>query len=294
MRIKESKSRILFRCVNVTVLILLALSCLLPFVNAIAISLSEDQYVSAGRVLFWPKGFTTVSYRYLINRDSFWNSFRISIIRCVLGTAITLVLVMLTAYPLSKDRSKLKGRSLYSWYFFITMLVSGGMIPLYLLINSLKMRNTIWSLVLPGALPAYYVVLMLNFFRQIPIELEEAATIDGAGHLRTLFQVYIPVSLPSLATITLFSLVGHWNNWFDGTIYISQPDKLPLMTFLRNAVSNLNMSEMTSADMELMKLLSDRSLKCAQIITATIPILCVYPFLQRYFVKGMVVGSVKG
>lgn len=294
MRIKESKSRILFRCVNVTVLILLALSCLLPFVNAIAISLSEDQYVSAGRVLFWPKGFTTVSYRYLINRDSFWNSFRISIIRCVLGTAITLVLVMLTAYPLSKDRSKLKGRSLYSWYFFITMLVSGGMIPLYLLINSLKMRNTIWSLVLPGALPVYYVVLMLNFFRQIPIELEEAATIDGAGHLRTLFQVYIPVSLPSLATITLFSLVGHWNNWFDGTIYISQPDKLPLMTFLRNAVSNLNMSEMTSADMELMKLLSDRSLKCAQIITATIPILCVYPFLQRYFVKGMVVGSVKG
>lgn len=294
MRIKEQKSRILFRCVNVTVLILLALSCLLPFVNAIAISLSEDQYVSAGRVLFWPKGFTTVSYRYLINRDSFWNSFRISIIRCVLGTAITLVLVMLTAYPLSKDRSKLKGRSLYSWYFFITMLVSGGMIPLYLLINSLKMRNTIWSLVLPGALPAYYVVLMLNFFRQIPIELEEAATIDGAGHLRTLFQVYIPVSLPSLATITLFSLVGHWNNWFDGTIYISQPDKLPLMTFLRNAVSNLNMSEMTSADMELMKLLSDRSLKCAQIITATIPILCVYPFLQRYFVKGMVVGSVKG
>lgn len=294
MRIKESKSRILFRCVNVTVLILLALSCLLPFVNAIAISLSEDQYVSAGRVLFWPKGFTTVSYRYLINRDSFWNSFRISIIRCVLGTAITLVLVMLTAYPLSKDRSKLKGRSLYSWYFFITMLVSGGMIPLYLLINSLKMRNTIWSLVLPGALPAYYVVLMLNFFRQIPIELEEAATIDGAGHLRTLFQVYIPVSLPSLATITLFSLVGHWNNWFDGTIYISQPDKLPLMTFLRNAVSNLDMSEMTSADMELMKLLSDRSLKCAQIITATIPILCVYPFLQRYFVKGMVVGSVKG
>lgn len=294
MRIKESKSRILFRCVNVTVLILLALSCLLPFVNAIAISLSEDQYVSAGRVLFWPKGFTTVSYRYLINRDSFWNSFRISIIRCVLGTAITLVLVMLTAYPLSKDRSKLKGRSLYSWYFFITMLVSGGMILLYLLINSLKMRNTIWSLVLPGALPAYYVVLMLNFFRQIPIELEEAATIDGAGHLRTLFQVYIPVSLPSLATITLFSLVGHWNNWFDGTIYISQPDKLPLMTFLRNAVSNLNMSEMTSADMELMKLLSDRSLKCAQIITATIPILCVYPFLQRYFVKGMVVGSVKG
>lgn len=294
MRIKESKSRILFRCVNVTVLILLALSCLLPFVNAIAISLSEDQYVSAGRVLFWPKGFTTVSYRYLINRDSFWNSFRISIIRCVLGTAITLVLVMLTAYPLSKDRSKLKGRSLYSWYFFITMLVSGGMIPLYLLINSLNMRNTIWSLVLPGALPAYYVVLMLNFFRQIPIELEEAATIDGAGHLRTLFQVYIPVSLPSMATITLFSLVGHWNNWFDGTIYISQPDKLPLMTFLRNAVSNLNMSEMTSADMELMKLLSDRSLKCAQIITATIPILCVYPFLQRYFVKGMVVGSVKG
>lgn len=294
MHIKESKSRVLFRVINVTILLLLALLCLLPFINAIAISLSQNQYVAAGRVLFWPKGFTTVSYRYLINRASFWSSFRISIIRCVLGTAITLVLVLLTAYPLSKDSSRLAGRTVYSWYFFITMLIGGGMIPLYLLVNSLGMRNTIWSLVLPGALPAYYVVLMLNFFRQIPIELEEAATIDGAGQLCTLLQVYIPVSLPSIATITLFSLVGHWNNWFDGTIYISQPDKLPLMTFLRNAVSNLNMSEMTSTDMELMKLLSDRSLKCAQIITATVPILCVYPFLQRYFVKGMVVGSVKG
>ena len=152
------------------------------------------------------------------------------------------------------------------------MLINGGLIPTYIVITQLGLRDTIWALVIPGALPVFYLVLMLNFFRQLPKELEEAALIDGAGHFRTLVQIYLPVSLPSIATIVLFCMVDHWNAWFDGMLYINSPTKLPLMTFLRNAISNLDMSEMSSADVALMKLLSDRSLKCAQIITATIPL----------------------
>lgn len=262
--------------------------------NVIAIAFSKSSYVSAGQVSFWPKGFTTASFTYLIKRGTFWSSFCNSIVRCILGTSISLFLIVLTAYPLSKDNRALTGRTVYAWYFFFTMLINGGLIPTYIVITQLGLRDTIWALVIPGALPVFYLVLMLNFFRQLPKELEEAALIDGAGHFRTLVQIYLPVSLPSIATIVLFCMVDHWNAWFDGMLYINSPTKLPLMTFLRNAISNLDMSEMSSADVALMKLLSDRSLKCAQIITATIPILCIYPFLQRYFVKGIVIGSVKG
>ena len=294
MSIAVSKSRRAFQAANATILILLALICVLPFVNVIAIAFSKSSYVSAGQVSFWPKGFTTASFTYLIKRGTFWSSFCNSIVRCILGTSISLFLIVLTAYPLSKDNRALTGRTVYAWNFFFTMLINGGLIPTYIVITQLGLRDTIWALVIPGALPVFYLVLMLNFFRQLPKELEEAALIDGAGHFRTLVQIYLPVSLPSIATIVLFCMVDHWNAWFDGMLYINSPTKLPLMTFLRNAISNLDMSEMSSADVALMKLLSDRSLKCAQIITATIPILCIYPFLQRYFVKGIVIGSVKG
>ena len=294
MSIAVSKSRRAFQAANATILILLALICVLPFVNVIAIAFSKSSYVSAGQVSFWPKGFTTASFTYLIKRGTFWSSFCNSIVRCILGTSISLFLIVLTAYPLSKDNRALTGRTVYAWYFFFTMLINGGLIPTYIVITQLGLRDTIWALVIPGALPVFYLVLMLNFFRQLPKELEEAALIDCAGHFRTLVQIYLPVSLPSIATIVLFCMVDHWNAWFDGMLYINSPTKLPLMTFLRNAISNLDMSEMSSADVALMKLLSDRSLKCAQIITATIPILCIYPFLQRYFVKGIVIGSVKG
>lgn len=294
MKIKESRARRLFNTSNVIVLLLLAFLCLFPFIHVLAVSFSNKVYVSAGMVTFWPKGFTLASYSFLIRRQAFWNSFGVSIYRTILGGSINVFLIILTAYPLSKDSARLRFRTAYAWFFFVTMLISGGLIPNYLLITSLKLRDTIWALVLPGAVPVYNLILMLSFFRQVPVELEEAAVIDGAGTLRTLFQIYVPVSVPAIATITLFCVVHHWNAWFDGMLYISSPDKLPLQTFLRGAITNLDMSDVSSADWDLIKLMSDRSLKCAQIVIACIPILCIYPFLQRYFVKGIVLGSVKG
>ncbi|MDD6883755.1 MAG: carbohydrate ABC transporter permease [Eubacteriales bacterium] len=294
MHLGITRGQKMFRIFNILILTALALLCLLPFVNVVAVAFSDKLYVSAGQVTFWPKGFSTYSFKYLLVRKSFWTAFVVSLLRVALGLTINLFLIVCTAYPLSKSKEQLSGRGIYAWFFFVTMLINGGLIPNYILISSLGLRDTIWSLVLPGCLPAFYLVLMLNFFRQIPRELEEAAMIDGAGHLRTLVEIYVPVSVPSIATIVLFCTVGHWNAWFDGMLYINTPSKVPLMTYLRNSITNLDMSEMSSLDVELMKLLSDRSLKCAQIIIAVIPVLCVYPFLQRYFVTGIVVGSVKG
>ncbi len=293
-RIQESTGRKVFRVVNVIVLILLALICLLPFVNVIAISFSDSFYVDSNQVYFWPKGWTTSAYTYILTRASFWSSFRTSILRVLLGGSLNLFFIILTAYPLSKSNAKLHFRNVYTWYFFITMLVSGGMIPNYLLIAKLGLRDSIWSLVLPGALPVFNLVLMLNFFRQVPTALEEAALIDGAGHLRTLVQIYLPVSLPAIATITLFCIVSHWNAWFDGMIYITSPSKVPMQTYLRSVLIDMNMADMSADDYELYATLANRTVKCSQIIVATIPILCVYPFLQRYFVSGIVLGSVKG
>lgn len=292
--IQESTERKVFRVVNVIILSLLALLCLLPFVNVIAISFSNSFYVDSNQVYFWPKGWTLSAYTYILTRASFWSSFRTSILRVLLGGSLNLFFIILTAYPLSKSNDKLHFRNVYTWYFFITMLVSGGMIPSYLLIAKLGLRDTIWSLVLPGALPVFNLVLMLNFFRQVPTALEEAALIDGAGHLRTLVQIYLPVSLPAIATITLFCIVNHWNAWFDGMIYITSPSKIPMQTYLRSILIDMNMAEMSADDYELYAALANRTVKCSQIIVATIPILCVYPFLQRYFVSGIVLGSVKG
>lgn len=272
----------------------MALVCLLPFVYVIAVSLSDNNMIAAGMVTFWPKGFTTVAYQFLLSKKAFWKAFGISIVRAILGTAVNLCLILLTAYPLSKSNAKLTGRTVYTWFFFITMLVSGGMIPNYILVSSLGLKDSIWSLVLPGALPVFNLVLMINFFRTVPDELEDASLIDGASHFRTLLQIYIPVSKPAIATISLFCMVNHWNAWFDGMIYMNTPEKYPLQTYLRSVLIKLDMTEITGDDWELLNMLSDQALRCAQIVIAVIPILCVYPFLQKYFVTGITLGSVKG
>ena len=262
MKIKTSMSRKVFVVINTMVLVLLAVSCIIPFINIIAVSLSDQISVTSGQVSFWPKGFTLASYNYILRRSATYD--------------------------------KLLGRSVYAWYFFICMLVSGGLIPAYILVSSLGLKNTIWSLILPVGMPVFNLVLMLNFFRQVPIELEEAALVDGAGHLRVLVQIYLPVSIPSIATITLFCMVNHWNSWFDGLLYINKPNLVPLQTYLRNAILTISASAAAQLDPELQKFTSDRALNCAQVIISCIPILCAYPFLQRFFVTGLVLGSVKG
>ena len=291
-RIRESASRKTFRVVNALVLILLALICLLPFIHVLAISFSDSFFVDSNQVYFWPKGFTLSAYTYILTRASFWSSFRTSLLRVVLGGGLNLFFIILTAYPLSKSNDKLHFRNAYTWYFFITMLISGGMIPNYLLICNLGLRDTLWSLVLPGALPVFNLVLMLNFFRQVPTALEEAALIDGAGHLRTLVQIYLPVSLPAIATITLFCIVNHWNAWFDGMIYINNMKLKPLQTYLRSVLIVDSGVENISLEDAMENVTADGA-NGAKIFCAILPIMCLYPFLQKHFAKGIVRGSVK-
>ncbi len=294
VRRRSNPGRIMFQTVNITVLLLLAAICLLPFIHVLSVSLSNNAYIDAGLVTFWPMGTNTQSYTYLLERAAFWNAFRMSVYRLLLGTTINLVLLCLTAYPLSKPGSKFHGRTLYAWFFFITMLVNGGLIPNYMVISTLKLRNTIWALVLPTAVQVYDLILMLNFFRQVPTELEDAALIDGASHFRTMLTIYVPVSMPAVATMTLFCMVYHWNQWFDGMLYMDHVNLRPLQTFLRQTLIGQDFTFADGDEIAAFADINDRSLRCAQIIIATIPILCSYPFLQRYFVKGIIVGSVKG
>lgn len=284
----------IFGVFNNVVLALLGLMCLLPFWHVVCLSFSDAAPVLAGQVRMWPVRFTLSSYQYVLERSAFWTSMLTTIKRIALGVPINLFLVILSAYPLSKEKEKFSKRSIYVWFFFITMLFSGGLIPSYLLITKLRLLNSIWALVLPGALNVFNVVLMLNFFRQVPGELEDAAFVDGAGHWRILWQIFVPISVPSIATITLFSLVGHWNSWFDGMIYMKKMELYPLQTYLRSVIMTMDFETMSVTELERLSKLNDRSVKGAQIVVGAVPILMVYPFLQRYFVTGMTLGSVKG
>ncbi|MDQ6421346.1 carbohydrate ABC transporter permease [Paenibacillus sp. LHD-117] len=292
---KQTISRKLFVVFNTLLLTLITLLGVIPFIHLLAISLSSNTAAMAGEVKLWPVGFTWDSYAYLGEKVEFFRSFWVSIERVLLGTIVNMLLVFISAYPLSKSNDQFKYRTPYVWFFAITMFFGGGLIPTYIVVKETGLINSVWALILPGALNVWNMVLMLNFFRSIPRELDEAATIDGAGHLRVLWQIYLPVSLPSIATIGLFTIVGHWNSWFDGILYLNSPEKYPLQTYLSTLIMSINaqMSSMSLEQLKVMENLSEKSLKTAQIFMGALPIMLVYPFLQKYFVKGMTVGSVK-
>lgn len=284
----------IFNIFNVSFLILLSLICLVPMIHILAVSLSSSAMAATGKVTLWPLDFSINSYTYVAGRSAFWRSMLVSVQRIALGGFTNLLLVILVAYPLSKERSEFKSRTFYAWFFFITMLFSGGLIPWYMVIRQLKLLDTIWALVLPRAVPVFSVILMLNFFRQVPHELGEAAFIDGAGHWRALWQIYVPLSTPALATILLYSLVGHWNSWFDGLILMNNPQNYPLQSYIQTIVVQRTFSQLTREEIEQLISISDKTLRSAQIFLGSLPIVMVYPFLQKYFVKGIVLGGVKG
>ncbi len=291
---KLTKSQKIFNVFNILFLLAAALSCVLPIVHILALSFSSNNAASAGFVKLWPVQPNINSYMYVFRRAQFWRSFLISIERVGLGVIINMLLTILIAYPLSKESHRFKARTVYVWIFFFTSLFSGGLIPGYMLVYSLKLIDTIWALVLPGAVPVFNVILLLNFFRQLPLELEEAALIDGASHWRILWRIYVPTSTPALATLVLFCAVGHWNSWFDGMIFMNRPEHYPLQSYLQSVIVMRDLSLVgNDAWRDLMEI-SDRTVKAAQIFMGALPILMVYPFLQRYFVKGIVLGSVKG
>jgi putative aldouronate transport system permease protein len=274
-------------------LLLFGLACLLPMVHIVAVSLSNRAASMGGFVTLWPIGATIRNYLEILNAGPVYRAFLVSIERTVLGTTINMVMTVLAAYPLSKSSQEFRGRNIFMWIFLVALLFNGGLIPWFLVIRNLGLINTLWALVLPGALPIWNVILLINFFRGIPKELEEAAIIDGASYWRTLWHIYLPLSVPALATLTLFAAVFHWNSWFDGMILITKNSQYPIMTFLRTVVVDMNL-QVLSVNQEDIYNLSDRSIRAANIIVATIPILLVYPFLQRYFIHGIRLGAVKG
>jgi putative aldouronate transport system permease protein len=265
-------------------------------VHLLAVSLSDNAAIAANKVVFWPINANIDSYREIFSNTKFLRAFMISIARVVSGTALNLLLIVLTAYPLSFEHNRLKGRNWLMWYFVIPMLFGGGLIPTYLLIRNLNLLNKFLVLIVPGALPIFSMILVMNYFRSLPSSLYEAARIDGAGHINILGRIFLPLSLPSLATIALFSVVGHWNSWFDGLIYMTTDKNWPLQTLLQSAITAQRdvMATIQEGDLEKIKKLSERSLTAAKIMVTTIPVLISYPFAQKYFIKGIMLGSVKG
>lgn len=286
----------IFRVFNYIFIILVCLTCLLPLLNTLAISFSSPSAVSTGKVYFWPKNFTTMAYEFAMQNGKFMRAFLVSVLRCVLGVSLNLVMMVTTAYPLSKSKKRFGARNIYMVFYVTTMLIGGGLIPYYILVNRLGLMNSIWSLVLPLSVPVYNMVILMNFMRSLPPELEEAAMVDGAGHFRILFGVLLPVLKPALATVGLFSFVYHWNDWFTGALFMHDPRNYPLQTYLQTLLTNFSdMLRQSGSDYyALLARMNEQTGRAAQLFLGLIPTLILYPFVQKYFTAGLVLGSVKG
>jgi len=291
-------SRKIFVVFNYIFLIGAAVLCLMPFINLLAISFSSSVAVDGGNVKFWPVDFTFKSYEYVVKSKDFVRATFVSVHRLILGVSINMFLTVLAAYPLSKEKRVFKSRGFYAWFFVITMLFQYGLIPGYMSVKFTGLIDTIWALVIPRAVPVFNVIVLLNFFRCLPNELEESAFIDGASHWKTLWNIFVPVSKPALATVTLFCIIGHWNAWFDGLILMNKSSNLPLQSYLQTVVLTpevLLRKLIAGGDYKtLLKYIGVRTSRAAQLFVATIPVLAAYPFLQKYFTKGLILGSVKG
>ena len=274
------------------IVILMTLCCLLPLLNTLAISFSNNSAVNANQVGILPVGFTLSSYKKLLEDNQFWRSAWISVLRVVLGTGLNMLMTILLAYPLSKSKNRFASRDIYMKLVIFSMLFNGGLIPGYIIVSKLHLLNTIWALVLPGAVPVFNVILLMNFMKGLPEALEEAAVIDGASEWTILTRVVLPISKPGLATVALFCIVNHWNDYFQGLIYMRTPSKYPLQTYIQQLT--IDVSEITDPQQLIYFMtISTRTLNAAKIVVATVPLLVIYPFLQRYFVTGIVIGAVK-
>lgn len=288
----KTRGYTIFTTINYVLLTLICLSCILPMIHILAVSLSASAPANANLVKLWPVDFNYDAYLKTLNNQNFHHAMWIGIKRTALGTAIGMALIILSGYALSKDAHGFFSRKYYIWFFVFTMLFNGGIVPSYMLIRNLKLMNSIWALILPVAVNIFNMILMMNFFRAVPSELEDASHMDGSGHFRTLMRIFLPISMPAIATISLFTMVFHWNSWFDGLLYISDYRKYPLSTFLHTVIVQQDFNKI-NPDVNVLKNISQRTVQSAQIFIGTLPILLIYPFLQRYFVKGIVLGAVK-
>lgn len=292
--IRKSRGRLAFEIINYSLLTLLVITTAYPFLNQLTISLSTTKYAyAAGFHIFPnPKGLTIDSYKLIFRSTYLITGFMNSIIRTALGTGLSLLIYGLTAYPLSKRH--LPGVKILTWIFVFTMLFDGGLIPNYILIRNLGLMNTRLALILQGVVSAFNIIIMRNFFYSLPESLEESAKIEGAGDITIFFRIIVPLSKPVFATIGLWVAVWHWNNWFDAMLYITDRSKQILQIILREILIN-NSGEMMN-EMRMMSNLDFQmlQLRAAVIIISVVPVMMIYPFIQRYFIKGIMLGSVKG
>ena len=286
-----------FDAVVYLLLAIFSLLCLVPLLNTLAISFSDRTSAAAGKVYFWPVNFTVAAYKEMLKDRQFFVSFGVSVVRVIIGTVIHLAFSVPMAYALSRPKSVFRARNIYMWLVVFTMLFNGGLVATYIWIKDMGMVDTMWALTLPWAVQVYNVIVLMNFMKGLPKELEEAALIDGSNPLNTLLKIIVPLSMPSIATITLLCVIGHWNDYFTGRIYINSPSKLPLQTYiyaLSTEMSAATLVGLTPEEIVAKMKVSSLTFNCAKVVIATNPVLLIYPWLQKYFVKGLVMGAVKG
>lgn len=284
----------IFDTVNIIILTLVLVIILYPLIFVVSASFSDPVRVLEGQVWLWPKGFNIESYKLVFSHDQIMIGYRNTIFYTLLGTFINLVMTTLGAYPLS--RRDFRARSFFTFIFVFTMFFSGGLIPTYLVVKQLGLLDTIWALLLPGAVSVWNMTIMRNYFQtSIPFELQESAMIDGCGNLSLLLKIVLPLSIPIIAVMIIFYGVGHWNSFFNALIYLTDQNKYPLQLVLRSILIKEETAEMIAADDSVIRRqMMAETLKYAAIIVASLPVLLLYPFLQKYFVHGIMVGALKG
>ncbi|MGG0811746.1 carbohydrate ABC transporter permease [Paenibacillus alvei] len=285
----------LFNLINYTLLTLLALIVLYPLVFVLSASISNPEHVLRGDMWLIPKGFNLDAYAKIFQNKDILLGYSNTVLYTVIGTALNVVMTICAAYPLS--RRDLAGRGLVTGLIVFTMFFGGGLIPTYLLIKNLNMLDTLWVMIIPNAVSVWNIIIMRTFFQQsIPGELQESAMIDGCTHIQTLLRIVLPLSMPIIAVMVLFYAVGHWNSYFNALIYLTTKEKFPLQLILREILIQSDSGEfvkLTSESAVRMKM-SVEGLKYAVLVVANLPMLMLYPFLQRYFVKGIMIGALKG
>ena len=285
---QDTRGEKIFHGVNYLLLALVGLCTLLPFVHVIAKSISGDAYVIAGTVGLWPKGININAYRFAFSNTPVLRAFQNTLIITGVGTVLSLVVESAAAYPLSL--TQFRGRKPFMLFFVFTMLFSSGLIPAFLLMRSLGLLNKLWSMILPHLLNVFNLILLKNYYEGLPDAIRESAMIDGANHITTLNRIILPMSVPILATIALFSAVGFWNSYFNAMLYLSDPHKVTLQLFLVNLVRQSNLTDSITSEFTV----PPNTVRSAAVVIGTVPILMVYPFVQRFFITGITLGSVKG
>lgn len=294
MRIKSTPAERLFDIGNVLLLLLTCVVVILPILHVVAGSLSSTNALIHTRVKLWPVEWNIDNYKLVINNSIFWRSFRNTLFVVAVGTALNMLLTILTAYPLS--RRGFRGRSFFLLVILFTIIFQAPTIPVYLIVKSFGLINTLWALIIPAALSAFNLLICMTFFRSLPEELFEAARVDGMSEFNILWRIAVPLSVPIMVTLILFYAVGHWNNYYSALLYVTKADLKPLQLYLYSIIAQFNLNETDGAAAAVAERTADISpqgLQMATVIVATVPILLVYPFIQKHFVKGALIGSIK-